>query len=53
MGLIFNAMIDILKKKENSLSNKFKSYFSDEVSFKYSESQVSPSFLEKNNYLIN
>ncbi len=50
---IFNAMIDILKKKENSLSNKFKSYFSDEVSFKYSQSQVSPSFLEKNNYLIN
>ena len=50
---IFNAMMDILNKKESSLSNKFKSYFSDEVSFKYSESQISTSFLEKNNYLIN
>ena len=50
---IFNAMMDILNKRESSLSNKFKSYFSDEVSFKYSESQISTSFLEKNNYLIN
>ena len=51
---IFNAMIDILNKKENSLSNKFKSYFSDEVSFlNILNLKLVHLFLEKNNYLIN
>ena len=50
---IFNAMIDILNKRENNLSEEFKSHFPKDISFKHSKSQISPSFLEKNNYLIN
>ncbi len=50
---IFNAMIDILNKKNNSLTDKFKLFLPDYISFKYSNSKLSPSFLEKNSYLIN
>ena len=49
---IFDAMIDILYKKENNLGEKFKSHFPDNISFKHSRSKLSPSFLEKNKYLI-
>ena len=49
---IFNAMIDILNKKENNYSDKLKFHFPHNISFKHSKSQVSPSFLYKNNYLI-
>ena len=50
---ILNATIDILNKKNNSVSDKFKFNLPDNISFKYSKSQLSPSFLEKNSYLIN
>jgi len=50
---IFNAMIDILNNQNKSISDKFKQNFPDYVSFKYSNSCLSPSFLEKNYYLIN
>ncbi len=50
---IFNAMIDILHNKQDSLNEKFKYLLPDKISFKYSKSKISPSFLKKNNYLIN
>ncbi len=50
---ILNATIDILNKRNNSESDKFKFNLPDNISFKYSKSQLSPSFLKKNSYLIN
>ena len=49
---IFEATKSILENSQNNLFEKFISKIPNQVSFKNSDAQISPSFLEKNKYLF-